>query len=120
MPPPRLSFTTTPPVIRRHPPKTWPSRSGSVRSATSSGSSCSITSSLVVTERTAPWPTTGTCSERRRADVKRVALYCRVSTGDQTCENQLRDLRDYCRARGFERVTEFVDQGISGTKERRP
>jgi len=50
----------------------------------------------------------------------RVALYARVSTGDQTCENQLNDLREYCRARGFERVTEFVDQGISGTKERRP
>jgi DNA invertase Pin-like site-specific DNA recombinase len=47
-------------------------------------------------------------------------LYCRVSTGDQTCENQLNDLRGYCRARGFEQVTEFVDQGISGTKERRP
>ena len=52
--------------------------------------------------------------------MKRVALYCRVSTGDQTCENQLNDLRDYCRARGWEQVSEFVDQGISGTKERRP
>lgn len=30
----------------------------------------------------------------------RVALYCRVSTTDQTCENQLRDLREYCAARG--------------------
>jgi DNA invertase Pin-like site-specific DNA recombinase len=28
----------------------------------------------------------------------RVALYVRVSTGDQTCENQLRDLREYCAA----------------------
>jgi len=52
--------------------------------------------------------------------VKRVALYCRVSTTDQTCDNQLRDLRDYCRARGWEQVTEYVDQGISGTRERRP
>src|SRR5437870_7539526 len=54
------------------------------------------------------------------ADLKRVALYCRVSTTDQTCDNQLRDLRDYCRARGWTEVVEYVDHGISGTKERRP
>ena len=52
--------------------------------------------------------------------MKRVALYCRVSTSDQTCDNQLRDLRDYCRARGWTDVEEFIDTGISGTKERRP
>src|SRR5438552_14656961 len=54
------------------------------------------------------------------ADLKRVALYCRVSTSDQTCDNQLRDLREYCRARGWTDVREFIDTGISGTKERRP
>src|SRR5438552_8883124 len=54
------------------------------------------------------------------ADVKRVALYCRVSTSDQTCDNQLRDLREYCRARGWTDVREFMDTGVSGTKERRP
>ena len=52
--------------------------------------------------------------------MKRIALYCRVSTGDQTCDNQLRDLREYCRARGWTDVREFTDTGISGTKERRP
>ena len=52
--------------------------------------------------------------------MKRIAIYARVSTSDQTCDNQLRDLRDYCRARGWEQVTEYVDQGISGTRERRP
>src|SRR2546426_10632588 len=52
--------------------------------------------------------------------MKRVALYARVSTSDQTCDNQLRDLRDYCRARGWTDVREFIDTGISGTKERRP
>ena len=52
--------------------------------------------------------------------MKRVALYSRVSTTDQTCDNQLRDLRDYCRARGWTDVREFIDTGISGTKERRP
>lgn len=52
----------------------------------------------------------------------RVACYSRVSVsgGTQTCDNQLRDLRDYCRARGWDQVTEYVDEGISGTKERRP
>ena len=52
--------------------------------------------------------------------MKRVAIYARVSTSDQTCDNQLHDLRDYCRARGWTDVREFVDTGISGTKERRP
>src|SRR5881628_1890557 len=50
----------------------------------------------------------------------RVAVYARVSTTEQTCENQLGDLRAYCQARGWEHVTEFVDQGVSGTKDRRP
>jgi DNA invertase Pin-like site-specific DNA recombinase len=49
----------------------------------------------------------------------RVAIYARVSTTDQTCESQLRDLREYVAARGWQAV-EFVDHGISGTKERRP
>ncbi len=50
----------------------------------------------------------------------RVALYARVSTADQTCENQLLELRRYCEARGLEVVREFVDHGVSGTKDRRP
>jgi DNA invertase Pin-like site-specific DNA recombinase len=50
---------------------------------------------------------------------KRVAIYARVSTTDQTCEPQLRDLRAYVTARGWH-ATEFVDQGVSGTREKRP
>jgi len=38
---------------------------------------------------------------------------------DQTCEPQLRDLRAYVTARSWQAI-EFVDQGVSGTKERRP
>ena len=49
----------------------------------------------------------------------RVAVYARVSTGDQSCEAQLRDLREYAAARGWQ-ATEFIDQGVSGAKERRP
>ncbi len=52
---------------------------------------------------------------------KRAALYARVSTKkDQDPEVQLLDLRRYCRDRNFEIVGEFVDVGISGTKESRP
>ncbi len=53
-------------------------------------------------------------------DTKRVAIYARVSTRDQEPENQLIALRDYAKNRGWTTVTEFVDKGISGAKERRP
>jgi DNA invertase Pin-like site-specific DNA recombinase len=48
------------------------------------------------------------------------ALYARVSTTDQTCENQLIELRRYCEARGWAIGREFVDTGVSGSKDRRP
>jgi DNA invertase Pin-like site-specific DNA recombinase len=50
---------------------------------------------------------------------KRAAIYARVSTSDQTCENQLEELRRYVMARGW-RSVEYMDEGISGAKERRP
>ena len=46
-------------------------------------------------------------------------MYARVSTLDQTCESQLRDLRAYVAARGWQAV-EYVDHGVSGTRDRRP
>jgi DNA invertase Pin-like site-specific DNA recombinase len=49
----------------------------------------------------------------------RAALYARVSTTDQTCENQLLELRRYIEARGWT-GTEFVDKGVSGAKDKRP
>jgi DNA invertase Pin-like site-specific DNA recombinase len=49
----------------------------------------------------------------------RAAVYARVSTADQTAENQLAELRRYVEARGWAAV-EYVDQGISGAKDRRP
>jgi DNA invertase Pin-like site-specific DNA recombinase len=49
----------------------------------------------------------------------KVAVYARVSTHDQTAENQLLELRRYVDARGWTAV-EYVDQGVSGAKERRP
>jgi DNA invertase Pin-like site-specific DNA recombinase len=50
----------------------------------------------------------------------RIGIYARVSTKDQSCELQLRDLRAYCAARGFELVREYVDVGQSGAKDSRP
>jgi DNA invertase Pin-like site-specific DNA recombinase len=50
--------------------------------------------------------------------MKRVALYCRVSTEKQTCENQLIELRAVAERCGYTIVTEFVDTGISGAKGR--
>jgi len=51
---------------------------------------------------------------------KRIALYTRVSTNDgqQTVENQLRDLRLAGERLGWEIVATFTDQGISGAKGR--
>jgi DNA invertase Pin-like site-specific DNA recombinase len=50
----------------------------------------------------------------------RTAIYARVSTKDQSCELQLRDLRAYCSARGFTLLQEYVDTGFSGAKDSRP
>jgi DNA invertase Pin-like site-specific DNA recombinase len=50
----------------------------------------------------------------------RVALYCRVSTSDQNCELQLRELRDYVSRRGWTISGEFIDHGASGAKNSRP
>lgn len=56
-------------------------------------------------------------SERRGP--LRIGLYARVSTAEQTPANQLDALRPYAAARGWH-VTEYVDHGQSGAKERRP
>jgi DNA invertase Pin-like site-specific DNA recombinase len=52
----------------------------------------------------------------------RAAISARVSTsnGSQTCENQLLELRRYCEARGWIVFKEYVDEGVSGAKDRRP
>lgn len=50
----------------------------------------------------------------------KVALYMRVSTIDQHCEVQARELREYCQRRGWDISEEFMDEGISGAKKNRP
>ncbi len=52
----------------------------------------------------------------------RVAIYARVSTANngQDPEMQTRELREYIERRGWTFAGEYVDVGISGTKEKRP
>jgi DNA invertase Pin-like site-specific DNA recombinase len=53
--------------------------------------------------------------------IARVALYARVSTcNGQDPEMQLRELREYAVRRGWTITSEYVDQGVSGSKESRP
>jgi DNA invertase Pin-like site-specific DNA recombinase len=53
------------------------------------------------------------------AKVQRAALYARVSTFDQEPENQLAELRRYATARRWD-AAEYIDHGVSGSKETRP
>jgi putative DNA-invertase from lambdoid prophage Rac len=46
---------------------------------------------------------------------KRIALYLRVSTGEQTLEPQRLELHDYCNRRGWSVAAEYADT-ISGAK----
>jgi len=68
----------------------------------------------------------------RVADIvmSKIALYARVSTIEQSTEMQMPfspnlakkgyDLRRYAQQRALEIYKEYVDEGISGTKEKRP
>src|ERR1700752_1815862 len=50
----------------------------------------------------------------------RIAIYARVSTKDQSCALQLRDLKAYCTARKLTIFREYIDSGESGAKDSRP
>ena len=50
--------------------------------------------------------------------MKTVALYLRVSTGEQTVENQRRELLAAAERRSWRVVAEFSDEGVSGAKGR--
>jgi DNA invertase Pin-like site-specific DNA recombinase len=54
--------------------------------------------------------------------ISRVAIYARVSTIHQGQDPglQTRELREYAERRGWTVTSEYVDIGISGTKEKRP
>ena len=46
---------------------------------------------------------------------QRAALYCRVSTADQSCERQERDLRAFAKRGGFE-IVAIHEENASGAK----
>ena len=49
---------------------------------------------------------------------KKVAIYARVSTDQQSCENQLQILREVAENHNYEIIGEYTDSGISGSKGR--
>ena len=59
--------------------------------------------------------------QRSGGDI-RAAIYARVSTANngQDPKMQTRELQEYCKRRGWTVAGEYVDLGISGTKEKRP
>ena len=50
----------------------------------------------------------------------RAAIYCRVSSDTQTVDNQLLELQAFVTARSWTLAGEFRDEGVSGSKDRRP
>ncbi len=59
-------------------------------------------------------------SDRSIESTMRVAIYARVSTKDQSCALQIRDLKTYCAARKLTVFREYIDVGESGAKNSRP
>ena len=52
------------------------------------------------------------------AAVKRVAIYIRVSTDQQTVDNQKRELEAVAERHGWDVMATFADEGVSGAKGR--
>lgn len=50
----------------------------------------------------------------------KAGLYLRVSTSDQTTQNQRVELEAYCRRQGWEVAGTYDDSGVSGAKAERP
>jgi DNA invertase Pin-like site-specific DNA recombinase len=50
----------------------------------------------------------------------RAAIYARVSTRDQKCRQQIREVRAYVQARGWRVAGEYIDWAQSGKKTTRP
>jgi len=65
-------------------------------------------------------PSTKGDSTESPSTTLQAAIYARVSTTDQTCEMQVRELREYAARRGCIVANEYVDTGWSGAKASRP
>jgi len=53
-------------------------------------------------------------------DMKKTGIYVRCSTKDQTVEQQLATLREYCRSSGVEVIQQYIDEGESALRANRP
>jgi DNA invertase Pin-like site-specific DNA recombinase len=60
--------------------------------------------------------------ETLQSRLVRTAIYARVSTANngQDPKMQTRELLEYCERRGWKFAGEYVDEGISGSKDNRP
>jgi DNA invertase Pin-like site-specific DNA recombinase len=50
----------------------------------------------------------------------RAAIYCRVSTDEQTTLNQEIELKEYCLRNSYDIYKIYKDEGVSGSKTSRP
>ena len=62
---------------------------------------------------------------KENEEIKKIAIYTRVSTEDQardgfSLDSQMDRLRSYCKAREWEIIAEYVDAWFSGRNTRRP
>ena len=51
---------------------------------------------------------------------KTVAIYARVSTGQQKADLQIRELRSFVKRSGWKLFREYIDEGYSGKDTKRP
>src|SRR6202046_4545733 len=60
--------------------------------------------------------------EKTHSRLVRAPIYPRVSPANngQDSSMQTRELREYCKLRGWKFAGQYVDEGISGTKDSRP
>ena len=52
--------------------------------------------------------------------MKKVIIYGRISTDEQNIESQLQAVRKYCANQDWTISKEYIDKGISGSKDSRP
>ena len=52
--------------------------------------------------------------------MKKVVLYCRVSTKDQNCERQISELKEIAKTHNYHIIDEYIDTGFSGSLKSRP
>src|SRR5215469_16090161 len=83
-------------------------------------SSSSFESSILLVSLVRAYRLTFVRKQCTIANVLKCGIYARVSTTDQNCELQLRELRAYVKRRGWKNAGEYVDTGFSGAKASRP